>query len=105
VTAESQLRSTKGLRTLSKLSVLLGAMEDVVQSSGAVGDASSQLKSTLESVERWLAILPTDDAILTVDTDRSSDVLASPLERCLAREVSKGKAAVALVRGDLQLIR
>ena len=103
-----------GQRTLSKLMVLQGEsdatqVDDVTsvgdgRGSGARG-ARSQRESMLATAARWLAALPNEEDFSSLTKDRSADVAASPVERALAREISKGRAALKQVREDLLLLR
>jgi hypothetical protein len=100
VTAESQLKSAIGNRTLTKLAVLQG-VEDIDDKSGAGRDLRAhQLKMASDMVQRWLAILPTIDV-----TSSIVEATATSLQRCLSREVARGKAAISLVRRDLEMLK
>ncbi len=77
--------------------------------SGAGSTTASKDKQRLlamqNTVDGWLKALPTVDAMANVDAGLTSDATASPLNRCVAREVVKGRDTVAVVRTDLDLVR
>lgn len=112
VTAESQLRSVMALRVLSNVSILQqGLLDDASEESKSSGDSGATTKdkkrllALSETVTSWLAALPTVEAMPNVEAHLASDAAASPLDRCMAREIIKGRATVALVRKDLQLVQ
>lgn len=100
-------------RVLSNISVLQqSGLQDEpahVASESKAGSAASKDKQRLQAmqstVEGWLKALPALDAMARVDAGLTSDASASPLSRCLAREVVKGRDTVAVVRNDLDLVR
>lgn len=103
-TAENQLQELMGRRVLSRFPIVQGTMEEVELSSSDGADANFMLKSILDNATNWLVTtLPKGFDMMQVgsDSDRSSDVTATPLQRCLAREVCKGQSALARVREDL----
>ena len=109
VTAESQLRSVMALRVLSHVSILQqGLLDDTSDESKSSGEGTAKdqkrLAALSETVSGWLHALPTVDSMPNVEAQLASDAAASPLDRCMAREIIKGRATVALVRKDLNLV-
>lgn len=79
-------------------------LEEVEQISSS-GDARTQLKSILDAVANWIQILPDVKSLPASNGDRTSDVNLTPLERCFARELFKGKGVLQIVRNELSLVR
>jgi hypothetical protein len=91
-----------GQRILSGLTSLMG-VEDVDINISA--DSKGQ-KSGLETISAW--ILQLSEAlgqIPNIDLSFSSDVSCSPLQRCLAREIFKGKQILSSVLDDISSVR
>lgn len=83
-----------------------GSAGSGVTTVGAIDVRShAMMHSMAESVTRWLQSLPTVESLPAVDPLRASDSASSPLDRCLVREVSKGRDAIVLVTQDLTLVR
>lgn len=101
-TAENQLQSLMGQRIIYGLTSLMG-VEDVDILTNA---NKSQAKSTLDTVTTWIAQLKeAHNLVPIIDPSFSSDVSCSPLQRCLAREIFKGKNILGYVLHDLSLVR
>jgi dynein heavy chain 1 len=107
-TAENQLQSVLGNKCISHLSAVQATFDAEVAidsaQEGGQSKTASTLKAILDTVTAWLAALPTEAALPIVASERASDVSASPMERCLAREILKGKAVLTRVRGDLSIV-
>lgn len=103
VTAESQLQTNLGQRTLRKLTLLQGILDETSTANDS-GDSRPQLKGLLDATEKWLKALPADSSLLKLDAKSTSDVDSTPLHRCLAREVDKGHSILIKVRADLNLV-
>eukprot|EP01041_Mallomonas_annulata_P000303 gene303-544_t len=99
--AENQLQNLMGQRLLSRLAVVQGVF-DADESTSLQGDSTkSRLKGVLDTVGRWLAVLPLQDTLPLVDSTRASDASSSSIQRSLAREVARGAAVLKRVRTDL----
>jgi hypothetical protein len=103
VTAESQLKAAIAQRTLANLNLLQGSAEDHTGASDEVA-ASLLLKNVEKMSKKWLAVLPTESSLPHVEVEQTSDANVSPLVRCLAREVMKGRKVICLVVEDLNLL-
>jgi len=103
LTAESQLQINLGQRTLRKLTMLQGILEET-STTDDNGDSRPQLKGLADTTEKWLTTLPLESSLLKLDVKSTSDVDSTPLHRCLAREVDKGHQVLKKVRADLNLI-
>ncbi len=104
VTAESQLRSVMAQRVLANVSILQQGLQE--EEGGHDEDkGKDKQKRLLATVDTWLAALPTLQSMPAISAQLASDATASPLSRCLAREVIKGRCAVETVRNHLNLIR
>lgn len=110
-TAEGQLMRAAGQRVLNTLAVVqdastAGGRGEVTEVSGkGEGKSRSQeLESVGKSVDTWLQSLDSCPATIPLDAKRLIEA-ASPIERCLAREVEKGVKIVQTVRKDLMQIR
>jgi hypothetical protein len=101
--AEDQLQSLMGQRILYGLTSLMGVEEiDLNLSTENTG----QLKSGLDTVSTWITQLSEAmTQVPKIDLSFSSDVGCSPLQRCLAREIVKGKQILACVLDDLSFVR
>jgi dynein heavy chain 1, cytosolic len=100
--AEDQLQSLMGQRILSGLTSLMG-VEDADMSISA--DSKGQ-KSGLETISAWiLQLTEALNQIPSIDLSFSSDVSCSPLQRCLAREIFKGKLILSSVLDDISFVR
>jgi len=98
-TAEARLMTERAARVLCNLALLQGA--DASAGPVAAQGASVELAAALAAVEPWLSLLPSADTLPQVGADRLSQPDSLPLERWLARELLRGRTAVALVRGEL----
>jgi dynein heavy chain 1, cytosolic len=92
-----------GQRILYGLTSLMGVEEiDLSLSTERTG----QLKSGLDTVSSWIAQLSEAlNQVPKIDLSFSSDVGCSPLQRCLAREIAKGKGILSSVLDDLSFVR
>eukprot|EP01035_Chromulina_nebulosa_P017680 gene17680-23270_t len=103
-TAETQLRIISGQRVLSKLTVLQGLDEETVDisSSSNLTIVSNVLK---DNINKWQYSLPTTKTLNVLTYDLSSlDNLSTAFERCLYREIVKGKSILALILNELTLL-
>ena len=109
VQAASQLKSMIGQKALSKLAQLQGVESANEVSSADTNTHQIRLRSALEGANRWIKTLPSegDMASLVASSQLESDSQASlsSLQRCLMREVIRGRSALALVRKDLERIK
>jgi hypothetical protein len=107
-TAENQLQSTLGLKCLHHLSYLQKDFDvDVIESEDGADSgkhASSRLKTMLDTAQLWMSSLPANASLLPGATEKASEAAATPMERCLAREIIKAAQVTALVRKDLSSI-
>jgi len=103
-TAEGQLRLALAQNTLKNLTLLQGTVDT---SSGGSGDSASSnpLLQLQNTVDRWVSSLPELSSMPMVDIEKTSDASSLPLDRCLAREVIKGRTVIQLVYNDLTLLR
>lgn len=110
-TAEQKVQSDLGHRCLSHLSSVQTVFDtDTILSAGSNDSASSgggasRLKGILDTVELWLNTLPQQSSLPAVSAEKSSDVTASSMVRCLAREVVKAIHVLSIVRKDLELVK
>eukprot|EP01038_Epipyxis_sp_PR26KG_P004455 gene4455-6300_t len=104
VTAESQLRLALSQRILANLNQLQGSNDDSTGSSGSSGKSNDPMQVLQDSVNQWLSVVPSLDSLPMVDAASTSDASSLPLDRCLAREVIKGRSVISLVVGDLELL-
>ena len=94
-----------GQKALSKLAQLQGVESANVITSNDNNTQQLRNKSVLEGADRWLASLPSEEfmaSLASLDEDQTS---LSSLQRCLGREVSRGRSALSLVRKDLESIK
>lgn len=109
VEAESQLKSLIGQKALSKLAQLQGVESANVVSSTDKNTQQIRNKSALEGAQRWLASLPSDSDMASLAAlslvDVNSLTPLTSLQRCLAREVCRGRSALSLVRKDLEFVK
>lgn len=107
-TAENQLQSTLGTKCLHHLSYLQKDFDaDVIESEegpDAGKHASSRLKTMLDTAQLWFSSIPFNEALLPGATEKASEASATPMERCLAREIIKASQVTAVVRKDLSAI-
>ena len=98
-----------GQKALSKLAQLQGVESANEVSSADTNTHQIRLRSALEGANRWIKTLPSegDMASLVASSQLESDSQASlsSLQRCLMREVIRGRSALALVRKDLERIK
>ena len=106
-TAETLRLRAIGERTLGTLAALQEVAADVGSTSSDQVDVRSQSHLTMlkENIDRYFQLLPTLDGVLPVDELRGSDSRASPMDRCLVREVVKGRSVLEMVRSDLLFVR
>ena len=110
-TAEQKVQSDLGKKCLSHLSSVQTVFDtEAVISSGSEEDSSgvggvSRLKGVQDTVEMWLKLLPVQTGLPIIPAEKSSDVTASSMVRCLAREVVKAIQVLTQVRKDLELVR
>jgi len=113
-TAETQLQIIAGQKTLSKLTVLQGLADDIkeddsdlMSNDNGAANGQGKLKAVLfDKLTRWLAMLSQSISQPLFGMDVSSlDANAKAIERCILREVLKGKHVVALVSDDLAHLR
>lgn len=108
VHAESLLKSMIGQKALSKLAQLQGVESANEVTSNDNNTQQIRNKSALEGADRWLASLPSEEYMASLASSASLDedqTSLSSLQRCLAREVSRGRSALSLVRKDLESIK
>ena len=107
-TAENQLQSVLGNTCIAHLSAVQATFDAEVAidsaQEGGQSKTASTLKTILDTATAWLLALPTDAALPVVASERASDIAASPMERCLAREIVKGRTVLARVREDLSIV-
>jgi hypothetical protein len=58
----------------------------------------------LDTAQLWISSIPTNDSLLPGATEKASEASATPMERCLAREIIKAAQVTSLVRKDLSSI-
>lgn len=108
-TAEQKVQSDLGNRCLSHLSTVQTAFDTETVISGSSDNSHSngvsKLKGVQDTVELWLKGLPTLNSLPNIPSDKSSDVTASSMIRCLAREIVKAINVLSIVRMDLELVR
>jgi hypothetical protein len=56
-------------------------------------------------VDRWLATIPSIDSLPEVSPEQTSDANALPMERYIAREVTKGRNTINFVTKELKLVK
>lgn len=104
-TAETQLRIISGQKTLSKLMILQGLSDDITEQSNTLSGVNSLLHLD-ESIQRWLTVINEAFNTLVMSFDLSSlDSNTKAFDRCLHREISKGKFIKELVSQDLTTLR
>lgn len=103
------MRILSGQQTLSKLSALQGLSEDIRNDTDESTSSSGQGKlkaAIIEKLNRWTHELTQSTTQKLFSLDLSSlDVNASAIERCILREIVKGKHVYSLVREDLDHLR
>lgn len=104
------MQSDLGNKCLAHLSSVQTAYdtETVISAdsdSGGRGGATSRLSGVQGTVELWLKTLPEVSSLPTISSDKSSDVTASSMDRCLAREIVKASQVLSKVRKDLELVK
>ena len=110
-TAEQKVQSDLGRKCLSHLSSVQTVFdtENVIASgsedSSTTVAGASRLKGVQDTVEIWLKLLPAQGSLPNIPIEKSSDVTASSMVRCLAREVVKATQVLTKVRKDLELVR
>lgn len=108
-TAEKKVQSDLGNRCLQHLSSVQTAFDtETVMSTGAdgaSGTGTSKLKGVNETIDSWLKNLPESSSLPSISVDKSSDVTASSMDRCLAREVTKAVQVLSKVRRDLEVVK
>ena len=118
-TAESHLKALRAQYVLRNLALLqLGDVGDAAgaesgtSSSSAEGGAGSaehqqqqELRSVGATVEAWLGVLPALVDMPKVGREHTSSAAASPLQRCLARELVTGLSSLRVVLEDLRSLR
>jgi hypothetical protein len=64
-------------------------------------------KNALDTATKWLAALPSETSLAALIATSSSQIenQGSSLQRCLVREVSRGRNALSLVRKDLEQVK
>lgn len=91
-----------GQRILSGLTSLMGVEDGDIN---ITVDSKGQ-KSGLETISTWIAQLSEAlSQIPNIDLSFSSDVSCTPLQRCLAREISRGKQILSSVLDDISLVK
>jgi Dynein heavy chain C-terminal domain len=105
VQAESQLKSFIGQRALSTLAQLQGVESANTASASDKNALQTRNKGALEAAARWLAALPSSANMASLAPEGSDPASLSSLQRCLLREVAKGRGALSLVRSDLETIK
>lgn len=97
-----------GQKALSKLALLQGVESANEVTSTDHNTQQIRNKSALEGANRWLVSLPSEEYMISLASSASLDgdqTSLSSLQRCLAREVSRGRSAISLVRKDLEHIK
>lgn len=56
-------------------------------------------------VDRWLATLPNVSSLPEVSPEQTSDASALPMERYIAREVTKGRNIINFVTKEIKLVK
>lgn len=105
VQAESQLKSFIGQRALSTLAQLQGVESANTASASDKNALQTRNRAALEAAGRWLAALPTPANMASLAPEGSDPASLSSLQRCLLREVCRGRSALCLVRKDLETIK
>lgn len=103
--AESLLKSTIGQKTLTNLAQLQGVERVNVVEVGDKVIRQSRGKGVLENADKWLVSLPPMSHISSLAVDGSDPAILTSLQRCLLREVVRGKNILMLVKKDLELIK
>ena len=110
-TAEQKVQSDLGNKCLAHLSSVQTAFDtETVISAGSDhggkdGTGTSRLSGVQGTVELWLKTLPEVSSLPSISSDKSSDVTASSMDRCLAREIVKASQVLSRVRKDLELVK
>ena len=105
VQAESLLKSTIGQKTLTNLAQLQGVERVNVVAVGDKITQQSRGKGILENADKWLVSLPLISHISSLAVEESDPAMLTSLQRCLLREVVRGKNILMLVKKDLELVK
>ncbi len=77
----------------------------VTGDNNSMSGLNHKLKEIQDICNGWLHLLPEEKNMPNIPESKSSDVTASSLERCLAREVVKAIQVLKKVTADLILVR
>jgi len=107
VSADNQVQVITGQSVLLKLSTLKSCMDDDIASDASMQVHAStavsinEIEKIQQLVTKWFTALP-DTISITMTS--AHDINSSPLQRCLARELIKGRSTIASIRTDLELL-
>lgn len=115
VSADNQLQVITGQSILLKLSALKSCMDDDIatdasmQVNASTAVSINEIEKIQQLVTKWFTALPdtgaaSDTGGFTVAITSAHDINSSPLQRCLARELIKGRSTIASIRTDLELL-
>lgn len=82
----------------------------LLQGSGDTGEDSakdsggSRLRQAEDLAQKWQQALPASNMLPAMDAEKTSDASLLPLDRCLAREVMKGRVVIDIVMSDLNVL-
>lgn len=90
---------------LSKLTILQGVLDDNYNGDSNNDNTKTQLTGMKETIDKWLTILPDINILPLLNSESTCDALSTPLQRCLAREISKGLEVLKLVLDNLNAVK